>query len=137
PELEGLGQGRQQVLDDLRFGLSETVEHEVGQIADLTFVAGVNPDAKSRILLVLEHRFDALEAIVAARASFRAKPIAADRQSDFIDGNHKIGRRRTERPPQIRLEPGAAEVHVSLRFAEAHTRRVDTAVADSRFTILP
>src|SRR3954471_13517712 len=85
PQLERRCEIRKQIANDLRFCLSKIVEHEVGEVADLTLLARMNSDAQSRILLRSKRPFDALQAIVPAGAAFAAKAVATDRQRNFVD----------------------------------------------------
>src|SRR5258707_13163867 len=68
PQFERAGERREQVANDFALMLAEVAEHEAGEGA-LLLVLRSYTDAQPRIVLRLEMRFDALQPIVAARAS--------------------------------------------------------------------
>src|SRR4051794_34999974 len=84
PRGESIGQRGQEIAHRFRVALAEVAQNEIGERA-AAFMLGADADSQAGVVLRLESGLDALEAIVAAGAAFRAKTEAPDRQLNLVD----------------------------------------------------
>src|SRR5205807_5544812 len=114
---------------------SKIIEHVVLQRTAPRRVLRSDADEQARLFLRLYDALDALQPIVAAGASLRAKAITAQRQRDFVNDDHEVGGGGPEWTPHVRAKHAAAEVHIGERLDEPHLDVSNGARCDARLAV--
>src|SRR5690242_11018097 len=94
PRLDPVHERRHQLLYSHRIGLSKFTQHVVCQVATMASRRRPNADTQSRVILMAQSAFYALQAVVSRRAAPRAEAERAQRQRRLVQHYEQVALRR-------------------------------------------